>query len=304
MYRIRFHGRGGQGIKTAGRILGTAFFLEGFEVQDAPLYGAERRGAPVFSYVRAGRNPINERGLIRLPDLVVVADDSLMAIPAAGITKGIHPRTVILINSDETAETWKNRMNISSIVIIIPSQADIGISEMHCIGTISAAASARVTGVIRGPSLADAIQEELASFGDKQIEKTTNMAMETYDRMAEYEGCITEGVMQMADAYEKPQWIDMPLEYAALSAPAVHAAATSMAVKTGLWRIMRPVMHHDKCSKCWWVCSTFCPDSAISLNSAGYPEIDYDHCKGCMICVARCMRHAIEVVPECRGGET
>ena len=39
MYRIRFHGRGGQGIKTAGRILGTAFFQEGYEVQDAPRYG-------------------------------------------------------------------------------------------------------------------------------------------------------------------------------------------------------------------------------------------------------------------------
>ena len=46
MYRIRLHGRGGQGIKTAGRILGTAFFLEGFEVQDAPRYGAERRARP------------------------------------------------------------------------------------------------------------------------------------------------------------------------------------------------------------------------------------------------------------------
>ncbi|MEO2168127.1 MAG: 2-oxoacid:acceptor oxidoreductase family protein [bacterium] len=49
-------------------------FLEGFEVQDAPLYGAERRGAPVFAYVRADRAPINERGVIRRPDLVVVAD--------------------------------------------------------------------------------------------------------------------------------------------------------------------------------------------------------------------------------------
>ncbi|MFI5331515.1 MAG: 2-oxoacid:acceptor oxidoreductase family protein, partial [Desulfobaccales bacterium] len=65
MYRIRLHGRGGQGMKTAGRILGTAFFLEGFEVQDAPRYGAERRGAPIFAYVRAARGLINERGIIR-----------------------------------------------------------------------------------------------------------------------------------------------------------------------------------------------------------------------------------------------
>lgn len=65
MYRIRFHGRGGQRVKTASQILGTAFFLEGFEVQNAPRYGAERRGAPIFAYVRAARAPILERGVMR-----------------------------------------------------------------------------------------------------------------------------------------------------------------------------------------------------------------------------------------------
>jgi len=53
MFRIRFHGRGGQGMKTASRILGMAFFKAGYQVQDAPCYGAERRGAPIFAYVRA-----------------------------------------------------------------------------------------------------------------------------------------------------------------------------------------------------------------------------------------------------------
>jgi len=81
MYRIRFHGRGGQGIKMASRVLGTALFRAGFKVQDAPKYGAERRGAPIFSYVRADQHPINERGQIYSPDLVVVADDTLLAYP-------------------------------------------------------------------------------------------------------------------------------------------------------------------------------------------------------------------------------
>ena len=96
MYRIRFHGRGGQGMKTASRLLGAAFFREGYEVQDAPRYGAERRGAPIFAYVRADRVPINERGIIRHPDLVIVADDSLVPVPAAGVwvtlEKGVQVR--------------------------------------------------------------------------------------------------------------------------------------------------------------------------------------------------------------------
>ncbi len=95
MYRIRFHGRGGQGVKTASRILGSAFFAEGFEVQDAPRYGAERRGAPIFAYVRADRRPIHERGVIRDPDLVVVTDDSLFSVPAAGVLLGVDRKTVV-----------------------------------------------------------------------------------------------------------------------------------------------------------------------------------------------------------------
>ncbi|MDH5576003.1 MAG: 2-oxoacid:acceptor oxidoreductase family protein, partial [Nitrospirota bacterium] len=52
MIRIRFHGRGGHGVKTASRIVGTAAFLAGYQVQDSPIYGAERRGAPVTAFTR------------------------------------------------------------------------------------------------------------------------------------------------------------------------------------------------------------------------------------------------------------
>ena len=120
MYRIRFHGRGGQGMKTASRILGTAFFIEGFEVQDAPLYGAERRGAPVFAYVRAGREAINERGVIRRPDLVVVADDTLVPVPVAGVMRGVTRDTVLLINSDVEPDRWKERLNFAGTVVTLP----------------------------------------------------------------------------------------------------------------------------------------------------------------------------------------
>ena len=80
MFRIRFHGRGGQGIKTASRILGSAFFRQGFEVQDAPVYGAERRGAPVFAYVRAAR----EAMALAKTNSVIRARRQLVAPPFAG----------------------------------------------------------------------------------------------------------------------------------------------------------------------------------------------------------------------------
>ena len=90
----------------------------------------------------------------------------------------------------------------------------------------------------------------------------------------------------------------MPFEKASVSSPTIHAGATSVQVRTGLWRTLRPVINYDHCKHCWWVCSTICPDSAISVNDQNQPVIDYDHCKGCMICVARCAPHAIETIPE------
>jgi len=143
MFRIRFHGRGGQGMKTASRILGSAFFKAGFEVQDAPRYGAERRGAPIFAYVRADKTVINERGIINHPDLVVVADDTLVGMPAAGVIQGMDAHTLLLINSHESAETWRQRLNIDARILILAAQEDVeDRATLPYIGSRCAAAAA------------------------------------------------------------------------------------------------------------------------------------------------------------------
>ena len=299
MYRIRFHGRGGQGLKTASRILGTAFFLEGFEVQDAPRYGAERRGAPIFAFVRASHKSINERGIIRHPDLVVVADDTLIPVPAAGVLPGIRPRTVLLINSHESPEAWRRRLNITNPIHILPiteeitDRAELPYMSARCVG-----AAARLLGVISREQLAQAIHEELAPLGPGVVENNLHHTLATFDGMIDLSGLVTEGEEVTAEHYEIPDLIDLPFEDARISAPAIHAEATSVEVKTGLWRTMRPVIDYERCNRCWWVCSSFCPDGAISVDADGRPHIDYEHCKGCMICAAQCPPHAIETVLE------
>jgi pyruvate ferredoxin oxidoreductase gamma subunit len=307
MYRIRFHGRGGQGMKTASRILGTAFFQEGFEVQDAPRYGAERRGAPIFAYVRADRKPINERGIIQTPDLVIVADDSLVPIPAAGVLKGLTAHTVLLINSHESADTWRERLHCKSPIIILPvSEAVEDRAAIQYVGTSCAGAAAALLGVISRESLAVAIREELATvlredlaaLGGEIIQQNLDQALAAYDSVQANAGCVVEGSDVQVEGYTPPDWIDLPFEDARLSAPVIHAGLTSVEVRTGLWRTLRPVIDYDRCSHCWWVCSSFCPDGAINVTEEGLPEIDYDHCKGCMVCVAQCPPHAIEAIPE------
>ncbi|MCW8860438.1 MAG: 2-oxoacid:acceptor oxidoreductase family protein [Deltaproteobacteria bacterium] len=299
MYRIRFHGRGGQGMKTASRILGTAFFHAGFEVQDAPRYGAERRGAPMFAYVRAARQTINERGIIRHPDLVIVADDTLMGTPTAAVQQGITGQTVMLIHSSEQAQVWRSRLNLAGPVFILPAfEAARDRLELRYIGTACAAAAARLIGVFSWSSLEKALREELAGLGESVVEKNLPHAQQAYDLMESHQGTVTPGAAVTAESFTQPKWIDLSFESARRAAPAIHAAGTSEQMKTGLWRTMRPIIDRAHCKHCWWVCSTFCPDGVIQVDAAGCPQIDYAHCKGCMVCVSQCPNHAIEVVSE------
>lgn len=298
VYRIRIHGRGGQGIKMASRVLGTALFRCGFTVQDAPKYGAERRGAPIFAYVRAAHQPINERGTIHHPDLVVVADDTLLAVPAAGTMQGVTVDSVVLINSRDTAGTWRHRLNLDATILILPTVEDAeDRAELPYIGATCAGAAACLLGIIDRAALAAAIAEELAALGPDIVAKNCESALGAYDAMSENHGIVTAGQVISAATYSAPSWIELPFDEARISAPDIRAAANSVEVRTGLWRTMRPVIDYDHCKKCWWVCSTFCPDSAIEIKD-DTPVIDYDHCKGCMVCVGVCPPHAIEAIPE------
>lgn len=295
MYRIRLHGRGGQGMKTASRILGSAFFAEGYEVQDAPRYGAERRGAPIFAYVRASQRPIHERGVIRRPDLVVVADDTLVPIPTAGVTTGCSDRSVLLLVSGEAPEVWRARLRLKGPILTLPPETD---EQEGPLGAACAAAAARLVGVIGREALETAIREELAPLGPVVVNDNLLRAGAAWDALAEQTGRVVEGSEAAEDVGERPDWIELPFEGARISAPDVHATATSVQVRTGLWRSVRPVIDYERCHRCTWVCSTLCPDSAIDVDDEGAPRIDLDHCKGCMICVAVCPTHAIETIPE------
>lgn len=297
MYRIRLHGRGGQSMKTSSRILGSALFFEGYEVQDAPRYGAERRGAPIFAYVRADKTPINERGIITNPDLIIVADDSLVPVPGAGVLDGVEQNSVLLINSDEGNETWRKRLNFKGKIYTLPVEAE-GRAELRFIGATCSGAAACLLGIISRDSLIKAIKTELSALGHSAIDTNLTNALAAFDKMQKHAGTVTEGKHIEATDYQSPDWVVLPFEDARTSAPAIHAAATSVKVNTGLWRILRPVINYKLCNKCWWICSTFCPDGAIEVDENQSPQIDYDHCKGCMVCVAQCPPHAIASILE------
>jgi pyruvate ferredoxin oxidoreductase gamma subunit len=285
-------------MKTASRLLGTALFLSGFEVQDAPRYGAERRGAPIFAYVRAGQDQIHERGIVAAPDLLIVADDTLTGVAAAGVLAGLSEHTIIAIASEHSADTWRRRLDITNQIISLakPTAAegdDIPDISGHCAG-----AAARLLGVVSEENLLAAVEQEMALLGPEAVAANKTNVLAGYKAMAGNEGCVREGGQQDAAAYLSPNWIELLAEAGDMAAPNIYTGATSIEVRTGLWRTMRPVIDYDACGKCTWICGSYCPDSVIALSDDDYPVIDYDHCKGCMICVVQCPRHAIAAVPE------
>ncbi len=298
MQAVRFHGRGGQGAKTASRILGTAAFLEGFVAQDSPIYGAERRGAPVAAFTRIAREPIRERGLIARPDLVVIADASLIEDPAARVLDGIDERTAVFVNSPLTAGQL-DAQNLLSGCLSALDLTDVALQQLGNRGAISAllgAVAGRLVG-LRRESIREAIARELADLGlaASVIERNQAVALQCYDAVR------TVPVAAAAPQPAAPAQLQVPTyESPTRGTARISASANSVLRETGGWRTFRPVLLPDKCNGCW-LCFTYCPDGVISMTKDDKPVIDYDHCKGCQICVHECPTNALVAEREKEG---
>ena len=97
LIEIRWHGRGGQGAKTASLLLADAAFNTGKYIQGFPEYGPERMGAPITAYNRISDEPITIHSNIYEPDFVVVVDDTLLDV--VDVTAGLKPEGAIVINT-------------------------------------------------------------------------------------------------------------------------------------------------------------------------------------------------------------
>src|SRR5574344_248967 len=102
LIEIRWHGRGGQGAKTASLLLADAAFNTGKYIQGFPEYGPERMGAPITAYNRISDETITIHSNIYEPDFVVVIDDSL--IECVDVTAGLKEEGAIVINTTKSPE--------------------------------------------------------------------------------------------------------------------------------------------------------------------------------------------------------
>ena len=109
MVEFRWHGRGGQGAKTACLLLADAAFSSGKYVQGFPEYGPERSGAPITAYNRISSERCGIHSNIYEPDYVIVVDEGLLS--CVDVTAGLKETGAIIINSSHTPDELRARLN-------------------------------------------------------------------------------------------------------------------------------------------------------------------------------------------------
>lgn len=285
---MRFHGRGGQGMKTAGRILGSAAFHAGYEVQDSPVYGAERRGAPMMAFVRIAKEPILERGAIARPHLVVVSDDTLLDDPASTPLVGCEESSTLLLNGSRDPASWEGRTLRHDLSDLALRTTSSSVSLSTALG----AAAACLAGIPVENTL-EGVEDELSSLG---LSRNLDLAREVYGLGAAWPRLALTEAEPAVPAVAA--LVDLPLDPPRRAAPSIYATANTPK-RTGSWRQLRPVLEEEKCNRCW-LCFVSCPEGAIALDEREYPRVDLDVCKGCLLCVHECPTHAFRVEREVR----
>lgn len=109
---IRWHGRGGQGAKTAALLFGEAALETGLYIQAFPEYGPERTGAPVTAYNRLSDTPIRIHSGIKNPDIVLILDSTL--IFACNVLEGLKEDGMLLINTSESPEKMRESLGLTN----------------------------------------------------------------------------------------------------------------------------------------------------------------------------------------------
>ena len=109
LFEVRWHGRGGQGAKTAAQFLAEAALEAGKFMQAFPEYGPERAGAPIRTYTRISDSPINIHSAVTNPEAVVVIDPTLL--DSIDVTEGLGENGVLIVNTTQSPEEIRGKIN-------------------------------------------------------------------------------------------------------------------------------------------------------------------------------------------------
>ena len=126
--QIRWHGRGGQGAKTAAGMVAEVAVLAGKNAQGAPEYGAEREGAPIRAYTRISDRPIKVHDAIYYPDVVIVLDETLLE--AESVDEGLADDGVLLVNTSRSPAEIRRALGLTGRKIYTINATGIALEEI------------------------------------------------------------------------------------------------------------------------------------------------------------------------------
>jgi pyruvate ferredoxin oxidoreductase gamma subunit len=181
---IRWHGRGGQGAKTAATMVAEAALEEGKYSQGFPEYGPERMGAPIRGYTRIATVPIRLHCPITAPDVVVVLDATL--ISGDNLAEGLKPDGAILINTPESPAAIRARLGITHGRVYAVDATRIAIETIGrpIPNTPMIGALIRVSGFMKLETIFGDIRHKfLKKLGERGVQGNINAVQRAYQEV-------------------------------------------------------------------------------------------------------------------------
>ncbi len=169
---IRWHGRGGQGAKTAALLFGEAALETGKFIQAFPEYGPERMGAPVTAYNRISSSEIRIHSGIKNPDVLVILDTTLF--DACNVLEGLKEDGIILVNTKESPEIIREKLGLKERKIKIYT-VDASKIAIECLGrdipnTPMLGALVKILGILDFQSFFNSVKKRLQEkFRGKEV---------------------------------------------------------------------------------------------------------------------------------------
>jgi 2-oxoacid:acceptor oxidoreductase gamma subunit (pyruvate/2-ketoisovalerate family) len=183
LVEICFHGRGGQGSVTAANLLVAAALRDGNKgVQAFPLFGAERRGAPVRAFARISDEEIHLRSEVYFPDIVIVLDESIIGI--VDVLKGLKKGGKILINTTKEPEDFdfSNKYQVATVDATgVAIKHDILVGGIPVVNTPILGAIPKILDRVTLPSIQAVIKNKWKGEGGEINVKATQDAYESVE---------------------------------------------------------------------------------------------------------------------------
>ncbi|KPK65712.1 MAG: pyruvate synthase [Planctomycetes bacterium SM23_32] len=178
LLEIRWHGRGGQGAKTAAAMVAEVAMEAGKYAQAAPEYGAEREGAPIKAYTRIAQDLIRVHDAIYYPDIVVVLDDTLL--DTQQVDSGLSEDGILLVNTRKSPAEVRELLGLEGRRVYTIDATSIALDEIGrpIPNTVMIGALLAVTGVVDLEHIEKSIDKKLGGKLSEGMLKGNKRAVE------------------------------------------------------------------------------------------------------------------------------